>query len=260
MFDAVDEIKGKLDIVDLVSQYVQLKKSGHNYKGLCPFHKEKTPSFMVSQDKQIAYCFGCHKGGDIFKFMMEMDRVEFPEALQTLAKRAGVQLQKLEQKDISYRQKLLAITTRAKAIFAGQLFETIGEKALQYIRQRGLSDDQIKDLELGYAADSFDALYKMLIQEGYEKKEIVDAGLASLKEFSQDSLYDRFRNRLIFPINNIEGNTVAFAGRVLDDALPKYLNSADTQLYHKSNILYNLDRARESIREKDFVLCDGRNE
>ena len=258
MLDPVEEIKAKIDIFDLVSQYVQLKKAGKSFKGLCPFHQEKTPSFIVSPDKQIAYCFGCNKGGDIFKFMMEVERMDFSEALVALGKRAGVELKgkKIGSQDNEYKKKLLEINQKAKEIFVEELFSSAGKKALKYIKDRGLSDVDIKTFELGFAPDSFEFLHRKLQDLGYAKKEITDSGVASMKDFSQDSLYDRFRNRLIFPINNSEGSTVAFAGRILekDDKQAKYVNSPETALYHKSNVLYNFDRAKESMKQKDVVL------
>lgn len=254
MFDPIDEIKNKIDIVDLVSQYVQLKKAGRNFKALCPFHREKTPSFIVSPDKQMAYCFGCNKGGDIFKFYMEVEHAEFPEALHALAKRAGVKLEKVDEKFQSYKQKLLQIHEKANLIYKANLFSKDEKKALEYLTQRGLTDEIIQVFSLGYAPDSFDTLYTQLLMDGYSKKELVDASLAVQKEFSPDAIYDKFRNRIMFPIHDIEGNIVAFGGRVLDDSLPKYLNSAETPIYHKSSILFNFHRAKDAIREKDFVL------
>jgi len=254
MFDPTDEIKAKIDIVDLVSQYVPLKKTGRNFKGLCPFHKEKTPSFIVSPDKQIAYCFGCHKGGDIFKFIMEMEHLEFPEALDVLAKRAGVHVEKVQKQDKTLKQNILEMNRKAQEYFVANLKSKEGKKALEYLHQRGLQEQDIMTFGLGYALDSFDALYKYLLSEGYGKREILEAGLVTQKEFSPDSLYDKFRHRVMFPIRNIDGDIVAFAGRVLDDSVPKYLNSPETLLYHKSNVVYNLDLAKESIREKGYVL------
>jgi DNA primase len=254
MFDPTDEIKAKIDIVDLVSQYVQLKKAGRNFKGLCPFHKEKTPSFIVSPDKQIAYCFGCHKGGDIFKFMMDLEHLEFPEALDILAKRAGVHLEKVEKQDKTLKQNILEMNRKAQEYFVANLKSKEGKKALEYLHKRGLQEKDMMTFGLGYALDSFDALYKYLLSEGYGKREILEAGLVTQKEFSADSLYDKFRHRIIFPIRNVDGDIVAFAGRVMDDALPKYLNSPETPVYHKSNVVYNLDLAKESIREKGYVL------
>lgn len=254
MPDQLEEIRAKLDIVDVVSQYTQLKKAGRSFKALCPFHKEKTPSFIISPDKQIAYCFGCHKGGDIFKFYMEVEGLEFGEAVRQLARRTGVQLTHVKAEDKSQKQKLLEINEKAQGIFVANLYEKEGKKALEYLQKRGLSEQDITTFGLGFGMDSFEDLYKKLVQYGYAKKDLLEVGLAVQKEFSADSIYDKFRNRVIFPIGNLEGEIVAFAGRVLDDSLPKYLNSPETPIYHKGSILYNLDKAREAIRENDFVV------
>ncbi len=254
MPDQLEEIRSKIDILDLVSQYTQPKKAGRNYKALCPFHNEKTPSFMVSPDKQIAYCFGCHKGGDIFKFYMEVENVDFGEALRSLAKRAGVEIERVRPEAKSQRARLLELNEIALKSFEENLRGSSGKQAMDYLAKRGLSDAHIADFNLGYALDSFDNLYKKIVQKDFSVKELLQAGLVTQKDFSESSVYDRFRNRIIFPVHNLEGEAVAFAGRVMDDSLPKYLNSPETQLYHKGSVLYNLHRAKESIREKDFVL------
>lgn len=257
MFDPVEQIKSKIDIVDLVSQYVKLTRSGKNYRGLCPFHQEKTPSFMVSPDRQIAYCFGCNKGGDIFKFVMEVERLDFPEALEKLGKRCGVEITQnssFSNSNKEIKNRLSEIMKTAHIFFKEQFQHPESKEARKYLEKRGMTAQDIEIFQLGFAPDSYDALLKYLEQKGYNKKEMLQASLLTTKENNEEHVYDKFRNRIIFPIHNIEGEIIAFAGRVMDDSLPKYLNSAETALYHKSNILFNLHRAKESMKQKNSII------
>jgi len=263
MIDAVQEIKAKLSIEDVVRQYVQLKKAGRSLKGLCPFHAEKSPSFVVSPERGIAYCFGCHKGGDIFVFIQEIEGVDFVDALKLLAERTGVELQKYEsQKSVPKGEKdqLLQIHETVARFYQKQLWETEdGKKVLEYLYKRGLNDETIKSFHVGFAPDSFEATHTMLLKEGFSKKMLVSSGLALTKETTIDQIYDRFRGRLIFPITDHMGRIVAFGGRALKkDQEPKYLNSPETAIYHKSNVLYGFSYAKQSIKEtKAVILVEG---
>ncbi|MEK7545390.1 MAG: DNA primase, partial [Patescibacteria group bacterium] len=236
--DLVADIKSHINVEDLVSSYVQLKRVGKNFKGLCPFHTEKSPSFYVSAEKQLAYCFGCQQGGDIFQFFQLIEGVDFSEALKMLAERAGLDyaqyrstMQKMPSKN--EKQILLDAHEKATAFFETQLWETsAGATALEYIRGRGLSDETIRRFRIGFAPDSFDALYTFLSHENISKTSLIESGLVISKDTSGDRVYDRFRLRLMFPIKNAQGQIVAFGGRALKkDMEPKYLNSPETILY-----------------------------
>ena len=263
MSDPVQEIKDRLSIEDLVGQYVQLKKVGRNLKGLCPFHAEKTPSFIVSPEKQIAYCFGCNKGGDVFTFIQEVEGVDFNDALKLLAERAGVQFESHSVKpQVTGRQKeqmfhMYELTT---SFYEKNLFETSdGEKVLKYLSSRGLTDQTIRQFRIGYAPDSFEQTYKYLIGKGFNKQTIVSGGLGITKETTVEKIYDRFRGRLMFPVLDNLGRVVAFGGRALSkDQEPKYLNSPESVIYHKSNILYGFYGAKQKIKEKsEVVIVEG---
>lgn len=257
-FDIVDEIKTKIDIVQLVSSYINLKKSGANYKGLCPFHKEKTPSFMVSPEKGIAYCFGCHKGGDIFKFIELIENVDFKEAIKILAERANIDTTKIsfipnENKDT--KDKLKEILQITKSEYIKNLQNN--EKSIDYLKnKRQLKDDIIKEFEIGYAENSYHKILEKLKSHNYKEKDIYDAGLVVSKDLKMIDLYDKFRDRIIFPINDNFGNTLGFSGRSMQniDKIPKYLNSPDTPIFNKSTLLYNMDKAKTYIKEEDFVI------
>lgn len=258
------EIKDRISIEDLVGQYVQLKKVGRSLKGLCPFHSEKTPSFIVSPERQIAYCFGCNKGGDIFTFMQEIERVDFNDALKILAERAGV---KLESKDhlkpaVSGGQKeeLFRLCEITASFYEKNLWETHeGEKVLKYLYSRGLTENTVREFRIGYAPDSFEQTYKYLIGKGFSKKTLVAGGLAITKETTVEKVYDRFRQRLMFPITDGMGRVAAFGGRALAaDQDPKYMNSPETAVYHKSNVLYGFHKAKPKIKEKgEAVIVEG---
>lgn len=257
--DNITEIKSRLSIEDLVAQYVPLKKAGRSFKALCPFHKEKTPSFIVSPEKQIAYCFGCNRGGDIFKFVQEMEGVDFGGAIKLLAEKTGVKLtydtkfasQKKEEKQVLYD-----VNKKTADFFIKRLWETKeGKKVLNYTKKRGLKEKTIKDFKLGLSPDSFEETYKYLLKEGFTKQEIVNAGLGVAKDTECNDIYDRFRLRLIFPISDSQGRIVGFGGRVLRKGdEPKYLNSPESLIYHKSSILYGFDLAKTFIKKEDQVV------
>lgn len=263
MNDAVQEIKAKLSIEDLVRQYVQLKKVGRSLKGLCPFHAEKSPSFIVSPERGIAYCFGCHKGGDIFVFIQEIEGVDFVDALKLLAERTGVELKRFQAHQSvpkSEKEQLLNVHEIVSKFYQQQLWETDdGKKVLHYLQNRGLTEKTIKDFYIGFAPDSYEATHTMLLQQGFTKKMLVSAGLALTQETTVDKIYDRFRGRLMFPIQDHMGRTVGFGGRALKkDQEPKYLNSPETAIYHKSNVLYGFSHSKPTIKEKkSVVLVEG---
>lgn len=263
MVDAVQEIKAKLSIEDVVRQYVQLKKAGRSLKGLCPFHAEKSPSFVVSPERGIAYCFGCHKGGDIFAFIQEIEGVDFVDALKLLAERTGVELKQYEMKHAlpkGEKDQLLQVHELVTKFYIRQLWETPdGKKVLDYLHTRGLTDETIRRFQIGFAPDSFDATHSLLLKEGFSKKMLVLSGLALTQETTVDRIYDRFRGRLMFPIFDHMGRVVAFGGRALKkDQEPKYLNSPETAIYHKSNVLYGFSFAKSSIKEQqEVILVEG---
>lgn len=246
----LEEIKSRLDIVDLISNYVELKKAGQNYKGLCPFHSEKTPSFVVSPDKQIYHCFGCGEGGDIFSFIMRHDNISFPEAVKTLARKAGVTIRerKGEISEEGIRYKLMELNKEALRIFQENLKRS--KEAQSYLEKRGIGIEAISTFSLGYSVRSWSYLYNKLREKGFTDSLMLQAGLIA----QGDSLHDIFRGRIIFPIKNIHGDVIAFGGRVTDDSQPKYLNSPDTVIFKKGENLYGLDIAREEIRKKGYVI------
>ncbi|MCC7197437.1 DNA primase [Candidatus Peregrinibacteria bacterium] len=259
----VDEIKDRLPIEDLVSQYVQLKKAGRSLKGLCPFHQEKSPSFVVSPERGIAYCFGCNKGGDVFKFIQEIEGIDFGDALKLLAEKTGVKLENYaHEKPVAKDQKemMFEIHEIAAAEYEKQLWTTVdGEKVLQYLRGRGLLDENIKKFRVGFAPDKYDFLYPGLLEKGYNKKLLVASGMALTQDTTVEKIYDRFRGRLMFPILDSFGRVVAFGGRALKrEQEPKYLNSPETPIYHKSKILYGFFQAKNFIKNaKEAMLVEG---
>ena len=258
MNSEIEQIKSRLNIVDVVGEYIKLEKAGINYRALCPFHNEKTPSFFVSPSRQMWHCFGgCNEGGDIFKFVMKIEGIEFVDALKLLAKKAGVQLKTSSKKyeEIkTQREKLLDICKKATIFFSTQLNKSkTGLEAKDYLMKRGLKEETIKEWKIGYAPSTWDSLCNYLIGLGYKRKDIIDAGLASEKFF------DRFRSRIIFPICDFNGQPVGFTGRVFNsDDEAKYLNTPNTLLYDKSQVLYGLDKAKVEIRKNDScVLVEG---
>jgi DNA primase len=257
-----DRVKQQADIVRVVGEYVRLKKNGQNFTGLCPFHSEKTPSFAVHPVKQIYHCFGCGVGGDVFKFVMEMDKCEFMEAVQAVADKCGIAIPRSrerspeERREQQQRSALVELHREAAGFFARQLESTSeGKAARGYLADRGLDAEAIARFGLGYAPSGGDALIRHL-KTKYPEKIVELAGLASRDANGRP--YDRFRRRIIFPISNESGKVVAFGGRALGDDLPKYLNSPETPIYVKSTVLYHLDRAKEAIRSTDAaILVEG---
>lgn len=257
--DIVEEVRSKNDIVDVVSGYVKLTKKGRDYFGLCPFHNEKTPSFSVSGYKQMYYCFGCGAGGNVFSFLMEYENYSFLEALEELAKRAGVDLPKQEssEKDrerANEKETLLEIQKAAAGYYYFKLRNREGETALSYLKNRGLSDDTMNVFGLGYAGKYSSHLYQYLKGKGYADEMIAKAGLITVDE--KRGANDRFWNRVMFPIMNANHRVIGFGGRVMGDGTPKYLNSPETLIFDKSRNLYGLNRAK-STRESYFLLCEG---
>lgn len=257
--DAIDRIRNSTDIVEVLSDYVPLKKTGQNYKGLCPFHSEKTPSFIVSPSKQLYHCFGCGAGGDIFNFLVRYENLTFPEAVKLLAKRAGINIE-TRVKDLktkSEKETLLKVNREAVGYFHDLLMGPSGKDGREYLQKRGIKDGSIKDFKLGFSLQSWDGLLTALHKKGYSAEVLVKAGLVIPRE-SGKGHYDRFRGRLIFPIYNIGGDVVGFGGRILDDSLPKYINSPETPVYSKSENLYALDKAKAHIRKEGFlILVEG---
>ena len=257
--ELVEEIRSKNDIVDVISSYVRLQKKGSSYFGLCPFHNEKSPSFSVSRQKQMYYCFGCGAGGNVFTFLMEYENYSFVEALKYLADRAGVELPEPEysgeaKKRADTKAILLEINKAAAQYFYVQLLRPQGGHALTYLKDRKLSDDTIKAFGLGYSNKYSDDLYKYLKSKGYKDDMISQAGLISIDE--KYGVHDKFWNRVMFPIMDVNSRVVGFGGRVMGDAKPKYLNSPETIIFDKSRNLYGLNRARKS-RKPYFLLCEG---
>ncbi|MGC2064576.1 MAG: DNA primase [Thermodesulfovibrionales bacterium] len=247
----LEDIKSKIDIIDLISEYVQLKRAGQNWKGLCPFHAEKTPSFTVSQAKQMFHCFGCSTGGDIFAFVMKHEHLSFQEALVLLARKSGVSLpdagsyRKTSERD----EKVRSILHETRDYFSAQLGRS--DKAAAYVKGRGITADLLERFRIGYAPDGWQNLLRYLRGKGYRDQEILESGLAVS---GTKGLYDMFRNRVIFPITNMSGTVVAFGGRAFDDATPKYLNSPETAVFRKSETLFGLYHAKEYIRRENTVL------
>lgn len=253
----LDEIRYRVAIEDLVGGYVQLKKSGRNLKGLCPFHSEKTPSFMVSPEKGIAYCFGCHQGGDIFKFLQLVENITFAEATRILADRAGVNMPRQNPGVFNKKVQVIEINQKANEFYRSELSKNT--EANQYFLNRGLTASTIDQFKLGYAPDSFNALKNFLIKEGYDSKLLVEAAVLNQRSIADQNTYDRFRDRLIFPIFDHQGNTVAFSGRLFKELqssqdAPKYINSPETPSYDKSFVLYGLNFAKESIKQQDLAI------
>lgn len=257
--DLIEEVRLKNDIVDVISGYVKLQKKGSSYFGLCPFHNEKSPSFSVSRAKQMYYCFGCGAGGNVFTFIMEYENYSFVEAFKMLAGRAGVELPEQEySKEAKERADLKAILLEmnklAAKYFYVQLKTEQGKMAHTYLNNRGLSEEIITAFGLGYSNKYSDDLYKYLKAKGYKDELIAKAGLISVDE--RRGVYDKFWNRVMFPIMDVNSRVIGFGGRVMGDAKPKYLNSPETEVFDKSRNLYGLNRARTS-REKYFLICEG---
>ncbi|MCX6761252.1 MAG: CHC2 zinc finger domain-containing protein [Candidatus Moranbacteria bacterium] len=283
----LEEIKSRLNIVDVLGEYLRLDKTGTNYRALCPFHNEKSPSFMVSEEKQIWHCFGCQKGGDIFSFVMEMEGLEFRDALRQLAEKAGVELKKVAPGTVEKKNRTLEILELATKFYEIQLWKGAGkEKIVNYLKERGLTEESIKLFRLGYAPSGWRNVLSFLLNRGYDVGEIMQTGLLVQKKDSEpirnyetgtnlrtdtqirsfadsdkfvdsNRYYDRFRDRIIFPICDYSGRVLGYSARVApggDESQAKYVNSPETEVYHKSKALYGIDKAKSEIKQKDFAL------
>jgi DNA primase len=253
----IDEIKQRVDIVEVVSWYVPgLKKAGRSFKASCPFHAEKTPSFFVFPERQSWHCFGaCATGGDAFSFVMRKEGVDFGEALRILAQRAGVSLAPLQPSGSQREeQRLKEINEAAAEYYHYLLLSQAGQPVQRYLTQRGVAEKTIEDFQLGFSLDSWEALRDELTRKGYREDELLAAGLLVQKEQEKERAYDRFRNRLMFPIRSADGRVVGFGARALDDSLPKYLNSPQTPVFDKSSTLYGIDRAKSAIRKQNLAI------
>ena len=257
--DIIEEVRSRNDIVDVISQYVKLTRKGSSYFGLCPFHNEKTPSFSVTPGKQMYYCFGCGAGGNVFNFIMEYENFTFGEALKYLADRAGVELPRIEySREITEKaqekEELLRINKEAAQYYYYQLRTEKGAAGYQYLTGRGLSDDTIRKFGLGYSDKYGSGLYRYLKTKEYSDERLRDSGLFNVDE--RHGMYDKFWNRVIFPIMDVNNRVIGFGGRVMGDGKPKYLNSPETRIFDKSRNLYGLNEARRS-RKNYIILCEG---
>lgn len=257
--EIIEEVRNRNDIVDLISTYVPLKKKGSSYFGLCPFHNEKSPSFSVSRDKQMYYCFGCGAGGNVFTFLMEYENFSFPEALKYLAERAGMELPEEELNEeakqaMDEKARLREMNKLSANYFYYLLHSKRGQKGLAYLKDRGITDTTIKHFGLGYADIYNDDLYRFLKSKGYSDEDLKDSALVTIDERRGGS--DKFWNRVMFPIMDVNNRVIGFGGRVMGDGSPKYLNSKETKLFDKSRNLYGLNFARSS-RKKEIILCEG---
>ena len=248
--ETIEEVRQANDIVDVISQYVHLKRSGRNFFGLCPFHNEKSPSFSVSPDKQIFHCFGCGVGGNIFTFLTKIEGITFIEAVQNLAKRANIQLptiegnlQDLEREKL--KQKVYKINEFVAKYYHENLYKNTSKIAQEYVKKRKLNNETLQSYQIGFSG-TFNELYKELIKQGFEEKEILETGLVNKN--NNGTFIDRYRNRLMFPICDIRGKVIAFGGRVLDDSKPKYINSPENVVYSKGRHLYGLNVAKKGER------------
>ena len=251
----INQILDKVNIADIISGYIPLRRAGRNFKANCPFHHEKTPSFMVSPDKQIFHCFGCGAGGNVFGFLMKYERLEFPEAVQLLADKLGIEIPRSsappeERSEIS---KIHSANDAAANFYHYTLLKMEhGKAACEYLKKRGVTEECIKRLKLGYAPPEWDSLFNHAKRKGLDHKILEKSGLALPGR--EGGFYDRFRHRIIFPIHNHKGQVIGFGARVLDETLPKYINSPETPVYNKGSHLYGLNLAAEHIKQKDFVI------
>ncbi len=255
--EIIEKVREASDIVDIISEYIPLKRSGSNFVGLCPFHHEKTPSFTVSQTKEFFHCFGCGEGGDVITFIMKRENLSFPEAVRFLADKAGIPLEERKDIDNKYleeKNKGYVINKIAARFFYSNL--TKNKIPLEYLHRRKISNKVIKQFGLGYALDDWTALYKHLKSLGYKDEEILKVGLIA-KRSNADGYYDIFRNRIIFPIIDVRGRVIAFGGRVMDDSMPKYLNSQETYIFSKGNNLFGLNLVSKLSDRKRIILVEG---
>jgi len=255
--DLLEEIRNRCDIVDIISEYVHLKQAGKSFKGLCPFHGEKTPSFMVSPEKQLFHCFGCGEGGNVFNFLMKYEKINFFEAVKMLAKKSGVSLPVDEEKENflnRQKEKLYKLNNLTANYYRECLFKTNqGKKIINYLKKRGINDTSVEKYKLGYAPSGWNVLANFLKKKGCSYEELIKARIIN-KSKIEGKYIDYFRDRIIFPIFNLPGRVIGFGGRVLDDSLPKYINSPETLVYNKGSNLYSLNFAKEDIRKKGYVI------
>ena len=251
--DIIDRVRDSADIVDVVSQYVDLKQRGPNYFGLCPFHNEKTPSFSVASAKQIYYCFGCNSGGNVFSFLMDYQQIPFPDAVKALAERYNIPISiERSEGDSELYSSLYKLHDIAMNLYQDNLFSSSGKNALNYLKDRGLNEDIIKQFKVGFAEDGWDQLVKKCKGRGFTQSQIVKSGLFTQ---SEKGVFDRFRSRIMFPIFHPSGKPIAFGGRIFESDDPaKYLNSPETSLYKKSNVFYGLHATRDAIRKEGYVV------
>lgn len=253
--EIIDEVRQTNDIVDIISQYVRLKRSGRNFFGLCPFHNEKSPSFSVSPDKQIFHCFGCGAGGNVFTFLTKIEGINFVEAVQMLAERSNIQLPTLENSGDSAREllksKVYKVNEFAAEYYHQNLYKPESKVAQEYIKKRKLSNETLKSFKIGFSG-KFDELYKELKKQGFEEKEILESGLVNRNDRGQ--YIDRYRNRVMFPICDVRGRVIAFGGRVLDDSKPKYINSPENVVYSKGRNLFGLNVAKKGDTKKILIV------
>lgn len=257
--EIIEEIRTSIDIVDVISEYVTLKKGGRNYFGLCPFHNEKSPSFSVSQEKQIYHCFGCSEGGNAISFIMKVENITFTEAIEILAKRARIELPEADisddlKKKNNLKEKIYELNVEAARFYHQNLVSPAGKYAEEYLVKRGLNQNTIKKFGLGYSLDQWDSLNKYLLSKGFSQDLIIKAGLA--KKSKGNSIFDVFRDRIIFPIIDVKGKVIGFGGRTTKDAMPKYLNSAETLVFNKSRNLYCLNIAKNS-NDRKIIIVEG---
>lgn len=253
----LDELAARNPIEEVVGQYVNLKRSGSNLFGLCPFHGEKTPSFSVAPDKGIYYCFGCHKGGGVINFEMEIEGLSYPDAVRALAQRVGMEVPDDEEYQSRYRkqERLWALAKEAARFFVTQLYAPTGAEGLRYAQSRGMSKGTLTRFGIGFAPDSWDSLCKAMRGKGYTDEELKDAGLVSVSQ-KNGNIFDRFRNRLMFPIIDVRGNVIGFGGRVMDNSTPKYLNSPETEIFNKRKNLFALNVAKKT-KLGYLILVEG---
>ena len=253
--ETIEEVRQANDIVDVISQYVHLKRSGRNFFGLCPFHNEKSPSFSVSPDKQIFHCFGCGVGGNVFTFLTKIEGISFVEAVQTLAERSNIQLPTLENNRDSAKEELKAKVYKVNEFTAQfyheNLYKPESKIAQEYIKKRKLTNETLKSFRLGFSG-KFDELYRALKKEGFNDPEILESGLVNRNDNGR--YIDRYRNRLMFPICDTRGRVIAFGGRVLDDSKPKYINSPENIVYSKGRNLFGLNVAKKGDTKKLLIV------
>ena len=251
--DIIERVRDSADIVDVVSKYVDLKQRGPNYFGLCPFHNEKTPSFSVSPSKQIYYCFGCNAGGNVYSFLMDYQKIPFPDAVKVLADQFNIPIELKKSEDNSeLYSSLYKLHEIAMDLYQENLFSNVGKESLSYLKERGFGEDTIKQFKIGYALDSWDQLVEACKGKGFTRSHIVQSGLFSQ---SDKGIFDRFRSRIMFPIFHPSGKPIGFGGRIFGKEDPaKYLNSPETPLYKKSNVFYGLQATRDAIRKEGYVV------